>query len=172
MYDLTNQGGSPACAGRDNHSMPEHWLTEAEISRFTNYPAEISEVDLIPFFTLTDDDLKLIGRLHHNPKRLLGFHKTSAAEKKQIERWLLERALEHDRPLFLLQLLCAMRDDVDALARDLQRSKTTKDERVTADTVMRIAAQLLIDYFQFKRGNVANSEEYLYTLATQKLKLK
>src|SRR5262245_22396135 len=50
--------------------MPEHWLTEAEISRFTNYPAEISEVDIIPFFTLTDDDRKSIARLHHNPNRL------------------------------------------------------------------------------------------------------
>jgi hypothetical protein len=65
-----------------------------------------------------------------------------------------------------------MRDDVDALARDLQRSKTTKDERVTANTVMRVAAQLLIDHFQFKRGDVVNSEEDLYTLAAQKLKLK
>ena len=65
-----------------------------------------------------------------------------------------------------------MRDDVDALARDLQRSKTTKDERVTANTVMRVAAQLLIDHFQFKCGDVANSEEDLYTLAAQKLKLK
>ena len=65
-----------------------------------------------------------------------------------------------------------MRDDVDALARDLQRSKTTKDERITANTVMRVAEQLLIYHSQFKRGDVANSEEELYTLAAQKLKLK
>lgn len=36
----------------------------------------------------------------------LGFHKASAIEKNEIERWLRERALEHDRPLLLLQLLC------------------------------------------------------------------
>jgi Domain of unknown function (DUF4158) len=36
----------------------------------------------------------------------LGFHKTSAEEKKEIGHWLRERALEHDRPLLLLQLLC------------------------------------------------------------------
>lgn len=36
----------------------------------------------------------------------LGFHKASAIEKSEIERWLRERALEHDRPLLLLQLLC------------------------------------------------------------------
>ena len=147
--------------------MPEHWLTEAETSRFTDYPAEISEIDLIPFFTLTDNDRKLITKLHHNPNRLgfalqlctlrylgfvpnnlqgapapvikflarqldvspeaissygeraqtrtnhlteieehLGFHKASAEEKKEIGHWLRERALEHDRPLLLLQLHC------------------------------------------------------------------
>jgi len=139
--------------------MPEHWLTEAETSRFTDYPAEISEIDLIPFFTLTDGDRKLITKLHHNPNRLgfalqlctlrylgfvpndlqrapapvikflarqldvspdaidsygeraqtrtnhlteieerLGFHKTSAAEKKEIGHWLRERALEQTVP--------------------------------------------------------------------------
>jgi hypothetical protein len=41
-------------------------------------------------------------------------------------------------------LVGAMRDDVDALARDVQRARTTKDERITANTVMR-AVQLLMD---------------------------
>lgn len=39
----------------------------------------------------------------------LGFHKASATEKHAIARWLQERALEHDRPLLLLQLLCERR---------------------------------------------------------------
>jgi hypothetical protein len=33
--------------------------------------------------------------------RHLGFHKATAAEKPDVERWLRERALEHDRPLLL-----------------------------------------------------------------------
>jgi hypothetical protein len=36
----------------------------------------------------------------------LGFHKASQPEKAEIACWLRERALEHDRPLLLLQLLC------------------------------------------------------------------
>ena len=186
--------------------MPEHWLTEAEISRFTNYPAEISEVDIIPFFTLTDGDLKLIGRLHHNPNRLgfalqfctlrylgfvpnnlrgapapiieflarqldvspeaissygeraqtrtnhlteieslLGFHKTSAAEKRQIERWLRERALEHDRPLFLLQLLCERLHQQKIIRPGLsllERSVTTARQQAHAVTWEMIAPLL------------------------------
>lgn len=36
----------------------------------------------------------------------LGFHRATPEEKSDIERWLVERALEHDRPLLLLQMLC------------------------------------------------------------------
>jgi Domain of unknown function (DUF4158) len=186
--------------------MPEHWLTEAEISRFTNYPAEIPEVDLIPFFTLTDDDRKLIARLHHNPNRLgfalqlctlrylgfvpnnlqgapapvikflarqldlppavidsygvrtqtrtnhlieieshLGFHKTSAVEKKQIEHWLRERALEHDRPLLLLQLLCERLHEQKIIRPGLtllERSVTTARQQAHAVTWEMIAPLL------------------------------
>jgi hypothetical protein len=43
----------------------------------------------------------------------------------------------HRNTAVTLQISPAMRDDVDALAQDLQRAKTTKDERITANTVMR-----------------------------------
>lgn len=36
----------------------------------------------------------------------LGFHKATPEEKAAIERWLVERALEHDRPLLLMQMRC------------------------------------------------------------------
>ena len=42
--------------------MPIHWLTEAEIVRLTSYPAEISEADIVTFFTLSRRDRKqLVG---------------------------------------------------------------------------------------------------------------
>ncbi len=186
--------------------MPERWLTEAETSRFIDYPAEISEMDLIPFFTLTDDDRKLITRLHHNPNRLgfalqlctlrylgfvpnnlqgvpapvikflarqldvspeaidsygeraqtrtnhlteieehLGFHKTSAAEKKEIGHWLRERALEHDRPLLLLQLLCERLHERKITRPGLtllERSVTTARQQAHAVTWEMIAPLL------------------------------
>lgn len=36
----------------------------------------------------------------------LGFHKATEAEMAEIDDWLMMRAVEHDRPLLLLQMLC------------------------------------------------------------------
>jgi hypothetical protein len=36
-----------------------------------------------------------------------------------------------------------MRDEVETMARELQRAKTSKDERITANTVMRVAVRLV-----------------------------
>ena len=69
-----------------------------------------------------------------------------------------------------LKISPEMRDGVDALARDLQRAKTTKDERITANTVIRVAVQLLMDNYRFERGDVANSEEELFQLVARRLK--
>ena len=71
-----------------------------------------------------------------------------------------------------LQISPTMRDNVAALARNLQRAKTTTDERITANTVMRVAVQVLIDHFELRAGESANSEEDLYALVCGKLKLR
>jgi hypothetical protein len=71
-----------------------------------------------------------------------------------------------------LQMSPQMRDAVSALARALQRAKTTTDERITANTVMRVAVQLLIDHFEVRPGESANTEETLYALALEKLKIR
>lgn len=39
-------------------------------------------------------------------EKYLGFHKATAAEESEIDEWLTSRAVEHDRPLLLLQMLC------------------------------------------------------------------
>ena len=36
----------------------------------------------------------------------LGFRKATAADLEALAQWLLERALEHDKPTLLLQLAC------------------------------------------------------------------
>lgn len=71
-----------------------------------------------------------------------------------------------------LQISPDMRDEIDALARDLQRSRTTKEERITANTVMRVALELLMKNYQFERGDVANNEAELYDLIVRRLKKK
>ena len=69
-----------------------------------------------------------------------------------------------------LQISPEMRDEVDALARDLQRAKTTKEERITSNTVMRVALQFLMKNYQFERGDVANTEAELYNLVVQRVR--
>jgi hypothetical protein len=65
-----------------------------------------------------------------------------------------------------------MRDEIEALARDLQRARTTKGERITANTVMRVALQLLMKNYQFERGDVANNESELYDLIVRRFRKK
>lgn len=68
-----------------------------------------------------------------------------------------------------LQLSTGMRDAVDALARDLQRRRTAKDERITANTVMRVAINILLERFELGADDVANSEGELLDLATRRI---
>lgn len=75
----------------------------------------------------------------------LGFHKASPTEKAEIERWLRERALEHDRPLLLLQLLCE-RLHAQKIVRPgltlLERSVATARQRAQTATWQLIAPLL------------------------------
>ena len=147
--------------------MPVSFLSEAERLRLNSFPSELSNEDLIAYFTLSDEDLLQIPKTASAANRLgvalqlvllrfLGFHlidlkslpetvigyvaQQIRAEAGQINfygerdqtrtdhqrfvekyldfrhpteedyrhlsKWLLERALEHDRPTLLLQLLC------------------------------------------------------------------
>jgi hypothetical protein len=57
-----------------------------------------------------------------------------------------------------------MRDSVETLARELQRRRTRKDERITANTVMRVAINALLDGFELEDGDVVNTEDELLNL--------
>jgi hypothetical protein len=55
-----------------------------------------------------------------------------------------------------------LRDAAEALAKDLQRRRTDKGERITANTVMRVALRVLLDGFDGKEAGIVNTEEELY----------
>jgi hypothetical protein len=61
-----------------------------------------------------------------------------------------------------LQISPEMRDDVERLARELQRSKVSKKERITGNTVMRVAIRLITSRFELKPGEWPNDEEELF----------
>ena len=63
-----------------------------------------------------------------------------------------------------LQISPEMRDEVDSLAREIQRSKATKEERITANSVMRVAIRHFLDVFRLRQGDRVNTEEELLAL--------
>jgi hypothetical protein len=77
----------------------------------------------------------------------LGFHKASSTEKAEIACWLRERAMEHDRPLLLLQLLCE-RLHTQKMVRPgltwLERSVATARQRAQTVTWELIAPLLSV----------------------------
>jgi hypothetical protein len=62
-----------------------------------------------------------------------------------------------------------MRDRVEALAKELQRRKTTKSERITSNTVMRVAINFFLERFELHDEDVANNEEELEALVLRQL---
>jgi hypothetical protein len=68
-----------------------------------------------------------------------------------------------------LQMGPDMRDDLNLLAARLQRRKTDKSERITANTIMRVAIRILLDEVDLGTGEVANSETDLLRIVRQKL---
>lgn len=66
-----------------------------------------------------------------------------------------------------LKISPEMRDEVEGLARELQRAKTSKKERITANTVMRVAIRLITTRFELKPGQAPNDEEELYELVAK-----
>jgi len=61
-----------------------------------------------------------------------------------------------------LQISPEMRDQVERLARELQRAKISKKERITGNTVMRVAIRLITSRLEVKPGNAPNDEEELF----------
>ena len=64
-----------------------------------------------------------------------------------------------------------LRDATEALAKDLQRKRTEKGERITANTVMRVALRVMLEKFDAGES-VVNTEGELYQAVIQKVSKK
>jgi Domain of unknown function (DUF4158) len=75
----------------------------------------------------------------------LGYRKAGPEEREQLARWLLDRALEHDRPLLLWQLACE-RLAADKVVRPgitvLERMIVAARRGAERETMRRLAAVL------------------------------
>jgi len=63
-----------------------------------------------------------------------------------------------------------MRDRVNLLAAKLQRKKTDKVERITANTVLRVAVSALLSSFKLEEGDAPNTEDELLELVQRKIR--
>src|SRR5262249_24973264 len=55
-----------------------------------------------------------------------------------------------------------LRDRAEALAKDLQRRRTHKGERITTNTVIRVALRSMLETFRLSDATVLNTESELY----------
>ena len=69
-----------------------------------------------------------------------------------------------------IQMSPDMRDELALLANKLQRKKTDKSERITSNTLMRVAIQFMLDEADLCSGEVANSEEELLRVLKSKFR--
>ena len=58
-------------------------------------------------------------------------------------------------------LSAELRDGAESLAKGLQRRRTEKGERITSNTVIRVALRVLLEHFGDDPDEVANNEEEL-----------
>src|SRR5262249_30086646 len=67
-----------------------------------------------------------------------------------------------------LLLNAELRDGAEALAKQLHRSRTQKGERITANTVIRVALRVMLERLQPTESTMLNTEEQLYEFALKR----
>ncbi len=65
-----------------------------------------------------------------------------------------------------------LRDAISDLAKKLQRMRTEKTERITSNTVMRVAIQVFIERFDADKAPISNTEAELLEAVRTQLKWK
>jgi hypothetical protein len=71
-----------------------------------------------------------------------------------------------------LMLNAEIRDRAEALAKELQRRRTQKTERITTNAVIRVAIRAMLEVFDLPEGAVLNTENELYQAVLSQWSLK
>jgi hypothetical protein len=98
------------------------------------------------------------------PKERSSAERQPRAEKRKIAQ---RKADIYSEPV-TLRISPEMRDEVDSLARDLQRAKTSKEERITSNSVIRVAIRYFLDEFPVADREQVNTELELLAFAKRK----
>ena len=126
----------------------------------TNNTAELKAREPSPVATQLASKPKVI------PERKAVAVKESREEGQRVEESKRKADILTER--ITLQMRSEMRDDLNDLARKLQRKKTDKSERITANSVMRVAIQSFLESFELKDSLAPNTEEELLQAVTKR----
>lgn len=129
----------------------------------TPSPAPVSEPPPHPNPPLTPLSPRsaLASPKSHLPARTRSITKPAADAALDSEAFGMEKVTVLMSP--------AVRDAVQMLARKLQRRRTQKQSRITANTVFRAAIRLLVEELPLRGSEVANTEEELLDLLRARL---
>jgi hypothetical protein len=92
------------------------------------------------------------------------------AKPIEIAPRISTRKLDSFSEKVTIQMAPDMRDELNLTASKLQRRKTDKSERITANTLMRIAIRILLDEVDLEAGEIGNTEEELLRIAREKIR--
>ena len=95
-----------------------------------------------------------------------------AAVLDTLPHFLIEGLYEHTKPMRVtLPITSDMRETFERMARELQRKRSQKNERITANTVMRVALEFFMNQFSVEKTDRVNTEEELLEAAKKQLGL-
>ncbi len=112
-----------------------------EILRFVADQVDAQPADLVEYSTRTKTRYEHVEAV----ERLCGYRRADRGDLKALGDWLLERALEHDRPIVLFRLACEhlqANGVVRPGTTTIERAVITARQQAIEETYFRIAPQL------------------------------
>lgn len=86
-----------------------------------------------------------------------------------IDYLLAEKKSELYTERVTVPLDAELRDGAESLAKELQRKRTEKGERITANTVMRVALRVMLQKFDSSAAETVNTEQELYDVVAAQI---
>ena len=137
----------------------------------TKPPVRLVESEVIP--ASAPAEKRTPAKLQQKPRRV-----GNATAKPAAKR--IEKVAESAGATVKAELYCErvtvpldaeLRDGVESLAKDLQRKRTEKGERITANSVIRVAIRVMLENFD-SGDAVVNTEDELFDALREQLLTK
>ena len=125
--------------------------------------------DILPSegFVTKSNNNKVVSKLKKSSSRSNPRPKRNLKAAKISNRTLSERQDHTEKVTVPMDI--ELRDSVQSLARQLHNSRRVKAERITSNTVMRVAIRAFLEEFSLDSMDSVNDEQELFELVKKKL---